>query len=79
MLELLERKVIGVGENKRQKHIILPTKWERLKDIQAGEVVKIVLTEQSVMIFKNDGSADNFVKALKKLEKQKEMVICPQT
>ena len=64
MLEVLNRKVIGVGENKRTQHVILPIDWCRLKGLQAGDMIKMVVTDNAVMVFTNDTICEEFVKTL---------------
>ena len=64
MLEVLDRKVIGVGENKRTQHVILPIGWCRLKELKPGDNIKMVVTDNAVMVFVDAGVCEEFVKTL---------------
>ena len=68
MIELEKRKLIAVGPKGKQPslQLIIPPVWHRYHDIQKGDVVYLVIGEDSLTVFPNEEDAGHLLKKLLK-------------
>jgi len=72
MIEQLERAVIGTGRKSKSLYFLLPSKWSWLQKIKKGDNIHIVLTANSLTVFKNRHEASAFAERLELIEKKEE-------